>query len=149
MKINFKNWFKFKNIPDEIRILRYVKNSGGEAELEDIKTELNVNIIDINRLITVPVGGIKYLNSESREGKDYRKITVEGTFKLIEWENLQSSRRQFWVSITIAIVAMLISIGGIVWDSASDKVWQQEQIEILREISHTLNAAVIPAEAGI
>lgn len=136
MKNSFKNWFKSKNIPDEIRVLKYVVVKGGIVSLEKITEALN---IEKETVFCLQQGDTKYLIDDLKGNK---KIVADGKFKLIEWENLQAARRQFWVSIAVAIVAMLISIGGIIWDSKSDEVWQQQQTELLQQQNNLLEKLI-------
>lgn len=69
-------------------------------------------------------------------------ILSEGKFKLLEIAQFDLSKRNFWLALATAILMALISIGGIVWDSTSDKIWQKEQIELLQQQNELLQDLV-------
>lgn len=59
--------------------------------------------------------------------------------KGIEIINTEKQIKLAWIgigiSIFVALGSMFISIRGIVMDSKSDKVWQQQQIDLLQQIA--------------
>lgn len=121
--------------PVEIQVLKFAELHGstgvdGKRINKIFGNETHSNFVD------------KFLDRKDKKGTWMWVLNAEGRFKLIEWENLQTSRRQFWVSIVIAVVAMLILVGGIVFSLRTSNNWQREQIiefkisnEFLQKIS--------------
>lgn len=138
MKNSFKNWFKSKNIPDEIRVLKVLQKRPKGKDLTVLSRELGIEeeiILNLN----IQKKYLKYKNINSYS------ITADGIFKLIEWENLQKTRRTAKLSIFIAAMSVIAAVAATFF-SGSDKTWQKEQIELLQQQNQLLEKITFSKE---